>query len=185
MAYRQQILVVATRTAACKELVDALIDRGEHGPATFHLLVPATPHGWAWLADMYSGGVAAEGYLKLAVARYREAGLEVGSARLGDPDPLAAVMDAVHFTAVDEIVVSTLPRHLSAWLRLSLPHRVQAVTGLPVAHVVGTQARLADATPGRRPAHVGRSVYLDGHGAARVLGLDEARTALGAEGAER
>lgn len=185
MAYRQQILVVATRTAACKQLVDALSDRAERGPASFHLLVPATPHGWAWLADMYSGGVAAEAYLKLAVARYREAGLELSSVRLGDPDPLAAVMDAVHFTTVDEVIVSTLPRHLSAWLRLSLPHRVHAVTGLPVTHVVGTQARLADGAPARRPAHVDRSVYLDGRGAARVLGLDEAGTALGTEGSGR
>ena len=51
------------------------------------------------------------------------------------------------------------------------------MTGLPVTHVVGSQARLAKRSDQRRPAHprsTSHSVYLDGHGAARVLGLDEA-----------
>ena len=175
----QKVLVVATRTAACNELVDVLTDRAEQDQATFSLLVPATPYGWAWLADMYSGGVEAERYMKAALERYAEVGLEVESAQLGDPDPVAAVMDAVHFSSYDEIIVCTLPRHLSKWLRLSLPHRIKSVTGLPVTHVVGSQARLAQRTEQRRPAHPtsqSSSVYLDGQGAARVLGLDEAST---------
>ena len=62
---------------------------------------------------------------------------------------------------------------LCRWLRLSLPHRVGAATGLPVTHVVGSQTRLVDRADERR--HGGRrSVYLDGQGAARVLGVDEA-----------
>jgi hypothetical protein len=180
----QKVLVVATRTAACSELVDVLTDRAAQMQARFSLLVPATPYGWAWLADMYSGGVDAERYLASAIERYTEAGLELESAQLGDPDPVAAVMDAVHFAHYDEIIVSTLPRHLSKWLRLSLPHRLRAISGLPVTHVVGTQTRLAQRPDSRRQQHKtrGHSVYLDGQGSARVLGLDEARTSLGAEG---
>jgi nucleotide-binding universal stress UspA family protein len=183
----QKVLVVATRTAACSELIDVLTARATQVPATFNLLVPATPYGWAWLADMYSGGVDAERYLAAAVEKYRAAGLTLESAQLGDPDPVAAVMDAVHFARYDEIVVSTLPRHLSKWLRLSLPHRLRAISGLPVTHVVGSQARLADRTDKRRgdTGHKdrGHSVYLDGQGSARVLGLEEARSsALGSEG---
>jgi hypothetical protein len=172
-----KVLVVATRTAACTELIDVLKRRGSDSATTFTLLVPATPYGWAWLADMYSGGIDAERYLASAVERYQDAGIDLASARLGDPDPLAAVMDAVHFDSYDEIIVSTLPRHLSKWLRFSLPHRIKSVTGLPVTHVVGSQARLAARTDDRRPAHPrskSHSVYLDGQGAARVLGLDEA-----------
>ena len=177
----KKVLVVATRTAACSELVDVLKDRAVQDQATFHLLVPATPYGWAWLADMYSGGVDAERYLQAAVQRYEQAGVSLESAQLGDPDPVAAVMDAVHFHRFDEIVVSTLPRHLSKWLRLSLPHRLRSVTGLPVTHVVGTQTRLVDRTDTRRNPHKaqGHSVYLDNHGSARVLGLEEARTGEG------
>jgi nucleotide-binding universal stress UspA family protein len=177
----KKVLVVATRTAACSELVDVLKDRAVQDQATFNLLVPATPYGWAWLADMYSGGIDAERYLAAAVKRYEDAGIVLESAQLGDPDPVAAVMDAVHFGACDEIIVSTLPRHLSKWLRLSLPHRLRAVSGLPVTHVVGSQARLVDRTDTRRNPHKSRahSVYVDGHGSARVLGVDEARTPLG------
>jgi GABA permease len=177
----KKVLVVATRTAACSELVDVLKDRAVQDETTFHLLVPATPYGWAWLADMYSGGVDAERYLQAAIQRYEEAELTLASAQLGDPDPVAAVMDAVHFHRFDEVVVSTLPRHLSKWLRLSLPHRLRAVTGLDVTHVVGTQTRLVDRTDTRRNPHKARahSVYLDNHGSARVLGLEEARTSEG------
>jgi hypothetical protein len=55
------------------------------------------------------------------------------------------------------------------------------VTGLPVTHVVGTQARLVDRTDTRRNPHKARahSVYVDGHGSARVMGLDEARAPFG------
>ena len=179
----KKVLVVATRTAACSELIDVLKDRAVQDDTTFHLLVPATPYGWAWRADMYSGGVDAERYLAAAVGRYEQAGVTLESAKLGDPDPVAAVMDAVHFQSFDEIVVSTLPRHLSKWLRLSLPHRLRSVTGLPVTHVVGTQTRLVDRTDTRRNPHKARahSVYLDNHGSARVLGLEEARAGEGSE----
>jgi hypothetical protein len=172
----KKVLVVGTRTAACPELVDALTDRALRAPTRFTLVVPTTPHGWAWMADMHSGGVDAERYLDVAVERYREAGLDVESAHLGDPDPIAAVMDAIHFAYYDEVIVSTLPRTLSKWLRMSLPHRIGGVTGLPVTHVVGTQTRLADPLRSRRPSHVagGRSVYLDGRGGARVLGVEDA-----------
>src|SRR3954467_5164865 len=184
---QKKVLVVATRTAACSELVDVLADRAEQDQATFSLLVPATPYGWAWLADMYSGGVEAGRPMKAAPDRYAEVGLEVDSAQLGDPDPVAAVMDAVHFASYDEIIVCTLPRHLSKWLRVSLPHRLSSVTGLPVTQVVGSQTRLVQRTEHRRAAHQGRarSVYLDNHGAARVLGLDEAHSALGVEGHQK
>src|SRR3954463_11561136 len=110
-----KVLVVATRTAACTERVDVLKRRHAESDATFTLLVPATPYGWAWLADMYSGGIDAERYLEGAIERYRTGGIEPAAARLGDPDPIAAVMDAIHFDSFDEIVVCTLPRQLSKW----------------------------------------------------------------------
>ena len=147
------VLIVATRTAACDDLLHALTRRAAASPARFSLLVPATPYGWAWLADMHSGGVAAQRYLDAAVARYRTAGLELAASWVGDPDPLAAVMDATHAGSYDEVVVCTLPRHLSRWLRLSLPHRVGAVTGLPVSHVVGTQTRLTSRPDARHHLH--------------------------------
>ena len=132
---RVEVLVVANRTAGSPQLLEALKERAAKGPAKFHLLVPSTPHGVSWVADMHSGGDEAEGYVRQAVERLRAEGLEVDDGKVGDPDPVAAVEDAVNFKEFDEIIVSTLPKHLSKWLRLDLPHRVEHATGKPVTHV--------------------------------------------------
>jgi hypothetical protein len=104
--------------------------------------VPATPHGVAWAADMHSGSDEAEAHVRAAVERLRSEGLDVDDGIVGDPDPVAAVEDAVNFKEFDEIVVSTLPKHVSKWLKLDLPHRVQRVTGKPVVHVTASEAKL-------------------------------------------
>jgi hypothetical protein len=136
-----KVLVIANRTAESPELLDALKSRAAQGEAVFTLLVPATPHGVAWAADMHSGGSEAEDHMKAAVQRMRDAGLEVTDGKVGDPDPIAAVQDEVNFTSYDEVVVSTLPGGISKWLKLDLPHRVERTTGLPVTHVSAQEAR--------------------------------------------
>ena len=137
-----KVLVVANRTAESPELLDALRERAAQGDAVFTLLVPATPHGVAWAADMHSGGSEAEDHMKNAVERMRSAGLEVTEGKVGDPDPIAAVQDEVNFASYDEIVVSTLPGGVSKWLKLDLPHRVERSTGLPVTHVTASEVKV-------------------------------------------
>lgn len=136
------VLVVANRTAESPELIEALRERAEKGDAVFTLLVPATPHGVAWAADMHSGGSEAEQHMQNAVDRLRAAGMEVKEGKVGDPDPIAAVQDEVNFASYDEVVVSTLPGGISKWLKLDLPHRVERVTGLPVTHVTAQEAKV-------------------------------------------
>jgi hypothetical protein len=137
-----KVLVVANRTAESPELLDALRERAAQGDAVFTLLVPATPHGVAWAADMHSGGSEAEDHMRNAVERMRSAGLEVTQGKVGDPDPIAAVQDEVNFASYDEIVVSTLPGGVSKWLKLDLPHRVERSTGLPVTHVTASEVKV-------------------------------------------
>lgn len=135
MAEKAHVLVVANRTAESDELLAALRERAQQAPTRFTLLVPATPHGVAWAADMHSGSEEAEAHLGKARERLAAAGLEVNGV-LGDADPIAAVQDAVNAGGkFDAVVVSTLPTHLSRWLKLDLPHRVERTTGLPVQHV--------------------------------------------------
>src|SRR3712207_8161407 len=43
-------------------------------------------------------------------------------------EPLAAIQDAVNLHGFDEIIISMLPRRLSRWLRLDLPHRSEEHT---------------------------------------------------------
>jgi hypothetical protein len=137
-----KVLVVANRTAECDELMEALKRRAEEGPVSFTLLVPSTPHGVAWAADMHSGSGEAEEHMQRAVERLRSAGLEV-EGKIGDPDPVAAVEDEVNFASYDEAIVSTLPTHLSKWLKIDLPRRVERATGLKVTHVIGSEVKAA------------------------------------------
>ena len=134
------VLVVANRTAESDELLAALRERAAQGSVRFTLLVPATPHGVAWATDMHSGEDEAEKHLARALERLRGAGLEVEAVR-GDGDPGTAVQDILNTGEVyDDVVVSTLPSHLSRWLKLDLPHRVERITGLPVLHVEAKEA---------------------------------------------
>ena len=139
MAHKARVLVVANRTAESPELLEALRGRAVQGPCEFTLLVPATPQGIAWAADMFAGREEAEVHRQAFIDELREEGLDVGDAKVGDPDPLAAVMDECNASDYDELIVSTLPLHLSKWLRVDLPRKAKAATGLPVTHVIGSE----------------------------------------------
>jgi hypothetical protein len=140
MSEKARVLVVANRTAASDELFEAVRGRAEKGPAEFFLVVPATPRGASWMTDMNAGTVAAEESLQAGLARWQEAGLEC-MGRTGDPDPLAATTDATNDGEFDEVIVSTLPKTLSKWLHLDLPHKVAHATGLPTEHVTAHEAK--------------------------------------------
>jgi hypothetical protein len=141
MADKARILVVANRTAESPELLQALKERAAGAPCEFTLLVPATPHGIAWAADMHSGGEEAEAHRTAFVEELRAEGLDVRGAKVGDADPLAAVCDETNFSQYDELIVSTLPLKVSKWLRVDLPRKARAATGLPVQHVVASEAK--------------------------------------------
>jgi nucleotide-binding universal stress UspA family protein len=134
MADQAHVLVVANRTAGSAELLEAMRERAEEGPARFHLVVPASPRGASWAFDMHSGHDAAEHDLDGALERMRALGLEVDG-EVGDPDPVAAVSDSSHAGGYDEVIVSTLPKHLSKWLKLDVSRKIAHATGLPVKHV--------------------------------------------------
>jgi hypothetical protein len=53
-----------------------------------------------------------------------------------DRDPYTAVMDEVETDPPAEIIISTLPRTRSGWLRRDLVERVRHDAKIPVEHVV-------------------------------------------------
>ena len=72
-----------------------------------------------------------------AVALSFEAGHPVPTNSARTFAAVQQVLDAGNF---DEVIVSTLPTHLSKWLRVDLPRKAAHATGLPVTHVVGSHA---------------------------------------------
>src|SRR2546421_11277378 len=96
MAEKAEILVVANRTAGSPELIAALKERADRGPAKFHLLVPATPHGVAWAGALTSGGSEAESRVRAAGGRLRAEGREGGHGQGGAPGTGGAVAHAVN-----------------------------------------------------------------------------------------
>jgi hypothetical protein len=135
MSTNHSALVVAGKSADYPGLIDGL-RLHRHGASTsFTLLVPAVPNGFAWAADMHSGWPAAADRAEHAAKRMRAAGLDLEETIVGDPDPFAAVGDVVHARRFDEIVVATLPRGVSSWLRIGLPARLGRVTNLPITRI--------------------------------------------------
>jgi hypothetical protein len=127
-----RILVVANRTAESPELLEALKARADGN--SFHLVVPAAGHGLEKAANPDAAAEHTKPHCEAALAKLRDAGLEVDGA-VGDTDPLAAVQDALNFGEYDEVIVSTLPVRASKWLKMDLPTRVERMSGLPVTHV--------------------------------------------------
>jgi hypothetical protein len=135
MTSKQRALVVAGRSADSRGLVLALgLHRGGT-PTVYTLLVPATPHGFAWATDMSSGWPEAMDRAARASERMRRAGLEVEETIVGDPDPFAAVGDVLYSRSFDEVIVATLPRGVSSWLRVGLPARLRRLTQVPVTRI--------------------------------------------------
>jgi len=133
-----RVLVVANRTAATPQLLAAVCERAQRSPATFHLVVPATPRGMHRIVDPeVSGRDAAEENLQLALPLLAEAADGPVDGHVGDADPLMAIQDALHARDYDELIISTLPSRLSRWMHLDLPSKARVI-GLPVVHVEAT-----------------------------------------------
>ena len=54
---------------------------------------------------------------------------------IGDPDPYTAIMNAVQYFRVTEIIISTLPRDRSKWIADKLVERVEGATTARVEHI--------------------------------------------------
>jgi hypothetical protein len=119
-----RVLVVASKTATSGLLMKAIDGRAAAGPCQFTLLIPDA-------TDRENANRALEAALP---AMTRAAGTPVNGL-VGGPDPFEAVRDAVQDGDFDEIIVSTLPKRASRWLRRDLISRVEAL-GVPVTAVV-------------------------------------------------
>jgi hypothetical protein len=145
MAEPAHVLVVAHKTAATNPLLDAVRERANRSPATFHLVVPRQVHGLDKLADPEDhGGEQARAVLADALPKLSAAAGQEVTGDLGDADPTAAIQDAVNLGDYDEIIISTLPLGISRWLKLDLVSKAKGL-GLPVTHVLAPSHEEASA----------------------------------------
>ena len=111
-------LVVANLTVAAPELVERLKALADEGPRRFIAVVPQSG------VQGHRVGEARE-RLKTLLASLDDAEI-VAAGMIGDPDPYIAVMNAVQYFHISEIVISTLPEGTSQWMADKLVERVRA-----------------------------------------------------------
>jgi hypothetical protein len=130
-----RVLVVEHKTSATQPLLDAIHERALRGPCVFTLLVPHSTHGLHKVVDALDEDTGeARGLLADALPAMREAVGAPVDGIVGDPDPVAAVEDAINLYGFDEVIISTPSARLARWLKLDLPSKVSGM-GIPVTTV--------------------------------------------------
>ena len=129
-------LVAANVTVASEELHSRLKALADESPHRFIVVVPQ---------DHVEGHAVAEARDRLGqlLQSLRGEGI-VAAGMIGDPDPFTAIMNAVDYFYISEIVISTLPEASSKWVADKLVDRVQSASNKPVDHIesapVGAEA---------------------------------------------
>jgi hypothetical protein len=127
-----RVLIVANRTASTPRLIDVVRRRADASPCEFALLIPDV-----------TDRKAADWTLETALKLLRSATRGKVEGLVGGPDPFESVQAAVNEREFDEIIISTLPKKVSRWLRRDLVRRVEGL-GLPVTAIESTEAQPPD-----------------------------------------
>jgi hypothetical protein len=134
-------LAVANRTASADELFEALKSKAEaETDKRGRLFVVVVPQE----GGDGSAVRRARTRLKLVLDRLHSAGL-LAAGTIGDPDPYTAIMNALQYFRVDDIVISTLAETKSGWMRSDLIERVRRASNKPVEHVIHRDVETASA----------------------------------------
>ena len=132
-------LVVANLTSAAPELVERLKAIAEEGdkPARIILIVPQDGRQGHRVREARQRG-------RRLLASLDDAGI-IAAGMIGDPDPYTAIMNAVQYFYVHDILISTLPGDTSQWIKDKLVDRVRDSTHLPVEHIETRATETAEA----------------------------------------
>ena len=126
-------LVVANQTLGRALLDETVIARAHEG-AAIHVTVPATPLN----PDEPRAGDTAESVAQLrlneTLLRLEQAGVHA-TGNVGAADPLDAIREQLQHAHYSGMIISTLPRTISGWLHLDLPHKAVREFRLPVEWV--------------------------------------------------
>ncbi|MDX6609460.1 MAG: hypothetical protein QOF85_1385 [Solirubrobacterales bacterium] len=131
-----RVLVVTNKTDATPAVIEAVRERALAGPARFFVLVPNPGH----LAFDRSSTDTSMGEKVLARALpllEEPAGSEVEGRVAISPNAYDDIVEELKRGDYREIILETLPSHVSHWLHVDLPERVASL-GYPVKTVMAT-----------------------------------------------
>jgi uncharacterized membrane-anchored protein len=131
-----RILVVTNKTAATPAVIEAVRERAAAGPARFFVLVPNPDH---LPFDRNSADTSeAEQALAQALPSFEEpAGAEVEGRVANSPNAYDDIVEELKRGEYREIILETIPSHVSHWLHVDLPERVASL-GYPLKTVTAT-----------------------------------------------
>ena len=135
----KQVLVVASKTANSDRLLREIEARAAAEACRFTHRIPDA-------GDHEQG----ERTLQVVLPLMRQAAGTPVKGLVDGPDPFESVQRTVQQGSFDEIIVSTLPRRVSKWLRRDLITRVETL-GLPVTPVTAKTVRDPTAGVGSIP----------------------------------
>src|SRR3954451_8695482 len=135
-ASSHRTLIVANRTASTPLLLKEVERRAGERATRFALLIPDV-----------SSREAADWTLESALKLLRRAASRPGSlgepqveGLVGGPDAFESIKQALADGGYDDVIISTLPKRRSEWLRRDLPRRVDEL-GVPVTVISESDAR--------------------------------------------
>ena len=144
-----RVLLVANKTLGSGEVADYVRNRMAKEECQFTLLVPATPRPDHEQASRLTAGFASASEA-VAFSSDKEDNYDYARSRLeygldvlkglgahvdgdvGDPDASKAIQEVLSRRQFDEVALSTLPKGVSRWLRLDIPHQVERKFHIPV-----------------------------------------------------
>lgn len=131
-----RVLVVTNRTDATPAVIEAVRDRAAEGPAEFFVLVPNPSH--LAFDRNAPNSPAGEETLEQALPLLKEpAGGRVEGRVASSPNAYDDIVEELSGGDYREIILETLPSHVSHWLHVDLPNRV-ANLGYPLKTVTAT-----------------------------------------------
>jgi uncharacterized membrane-anchored protein len=130
------VLVVTNKTAATPALVEAVRKRAAAGPARFFMLVPNPDHLFdRTTRDLSDGEHLLAGAIPMLEAA---AGGEIEGAVANSPNAYDDIVQELERRKYDEIILETIPAHVSHWLHVDLPQRLSQLgyqlTTVPATH---------------------------------------------------
>jgi len=130
------VLVVTNKTEATPALLSAVRERATAGPARFFVLVPDPEHlPFDRVAE--DTGDSDQALARTLPTFGVTAGTEVGGRVANSPNAYDDIVEELDRGEYREIILETVPGHVSHWLHVDLPDRVAGL-GYPVTTVAAT-----------------------------------------------